>query len=259
MGKRGIESRAVTLEPGRHSIRNGLAIPRAYRPSLSSVEVRIAPDPAGVGSLAAATLARWLVDGGSLGLAGGSTPLATYAELLGQPVDWSSVLMWMSDERWVPSDHDESNTAMARTALVDHVGAELLEVPGVGVGEAAVAADSYAAMLIERVGASPDVVMLGIGDDGHTASLFPGTAALEERDSVFVANWVEAKDIWRLTATLPYLWAATHLAFVVTGEAKAAVLAEILGGGSELPAAMAAEGATEVTWFVDEAAASLLQ
>ncbi|MEE8331444.1 MAG: 6-phosphogluconolactonase [Acidimicrobiia bacterium] len=226
------------------------------------MEVRIAPDPARVGSLAAATIARWLADGGSLGLAGGSTPLATYAALLRQPVNWSSVLLWMSDERWVPSDHEDSNTAMARSALGDHVAAELLEIPGVGAGdgtEAATAAESYAATLSERVGASPDVIILGIGDDGHTASLFPGTAALEARDGVFVANWVGSKDTWRLTATLPYLWAATHLAFVVTGSAKAEVLAEIVGGGSPLPAATAADGAKDVTWFVDEAAASLLQ
>ncbi|MDH3731659.1 MAG: 6-phosphogluconolactonase [Acidimicrobiia bacterium] len=226
------------------------------------MEVRIAPDPDRVGDLAAATVARWLVDGGSLGLAGGQTPLATYRQLLTQPVDWDSALLWMTDERWVPADHEDSNTAMARQALADHVAAELLEVPEVGAGDgtaAAAAADSYATTLQDRIGTSPHVVLLGIGDDGHTASLFPGTTALSEMDKVFVANWVESKGTWRLTATLPYLWAATQMAFVVTGEAKAAVLAEIIGGGSDLPAAMAADGAQDVTWFLDEAAASLLQ
>lgn len=225
------------------------------------MEVRIAPDPAAVGSLAAATIARWLIDGGSLGLAGGTTPLATYRELLRHKVDWHEVVLWMSDERWVAPDHEDSNTGMARGALADHVAADLLEIPGLGLGdgaEAGLAAAAYAALLKERIGDSPHVVMLGIGDDGHTASLFPGTDALAERTSAFAATWVESKATWRLTTTFPYLWEARHLAFIVTGVAKAGVVADIIGGDSTLPAAIAADGATDVTWFLDDAAASLL-
>jgi 6-phosphogluconolactonase len=227
-------------------------------PSLGAVEVRIASDQHRVGSLAAATIARWLADGGSLGLAGGSTPRHAYQELLNQPVDWKGVTLWMSDERWVPLEHEHSNTAMAGAALADHVDAKLLEVPEVGEGDPATAAADYDAILGRSIGDAPDVVMLGIGSDGHTASLFPGTAALAERKRRFVANWVESMDAWRLSATVPYLWAASHLAFVVTGEAKAGVVAEIITGGSTLPAAIVAEGATEATWFLDERAASQL-
>lgn len=223
------------------------------------MEVRIASDPHRVGTLAAATIARWLVGGGSLGLAGGSTPRHAYQELLNQPVDWTGVTLWLSDERWVPLEHEHSNTAMAKTALADHVDATLLEVPEVGEGDPQTAAAHYDAMLGSGIGDSPDVVMLGIGSDGHTASLFPDTAALLERDQRFVANWVESMGSWRLTATVPFLGAASHLAFVVTGEAKADVVAAIIKGGSTLPAAVVAGLAGDVTWFLDEPAASCLE
>jgi 6-phosphogluconolactonase len=222
------------------------------------MEVRIASDQHRVGSLAAATIARWLAAGGSLGLAGGSTPRHAYQELLNQPVNWNGVKLWMSDERWVPLEHEHSNTAMAHSALADHVAAELLEVPEVGEGDPETAAAHYDATLGRSIGDAPDVVMLGIGSDGHTASLFPGTAALAEQVRRYVANWVESVDAWRLTATVPYLCAASHIAFVVTGDAKADVVAEIMKGGSSLPAAIVADGANDVTWFLDEGAASRL-
>jgi len=222
------------------------------------MDVRIAPDAAQVGALTAATIARWLREGGSLGLAGGSTPRHAYQELRGQAVDWQQVTLWMSDERWVPRDHEHSNAAMAAASLTDHVHAQLLEVPEAGIGDPAAAAAVYDSMLGEQVGDSPDVILLGLGGDGHTASLFPGTQALDERRRRFVANYVESMDAWRLTATLPYLWKAVHLGFVVTGDAKAGVVAEIIEGESTYPAAIAAYGAQDVTWFLDTGAAGRL-
>lgn len=222
------------------------------------MEIRIAPDPPATARLAAATLGRWLADGGTLGLAGGSTPRPTYDELRHQPVDWPRVTLWMTDERWVPPDHPDSNTAMARAHLADHVPARLLEVPDIGRGDPGAAAVAYDTVLGREIGERPDVVVLGVGDDGHTASLFPATAALSLDEGRYAANRVESIGSWRLTATIPYLQAARHLAFIVTGEAKAAVVAELTTGGSALPAAVVADGHPDVTWLLDEGAAGLL-
>ena len=95
-----------------------------------------------------------------------------------------------------------------------------------------------------------------MGDDGHTASLFPGTDALHESDTSYVANFVPDKG-WRLTATVPLLHSARHLVFLVTGAAKARVLAAVLGGET-FPATLVAAGAENTTWLIDEAAAAHL-
>jgi 6-phosphogluconolactonase len=197
----------------------------------------------------------------TLGLAGGGTPRATYARLVDREFDWSRLTVWLPDERWVPADHPDSNARMARESFIDSVGASMV-IPDFAIGEPAAAASAYLQTLdsvfVERNGgAAPDLVLLGIGDDGHTASLFPSTPALDEVDRGYVANWVTTKDTWRLTATYPLLWSARHVAFLVAGEAKAAVLAEILAG-ADYPAAQVAAGAADVTWLVDEAAASRL-
>jgi 6-phosphogluconolactonase len=105
----------------------------------------------------------------------------------------------------------------------------------------------------------PHIVLLGIGDDAHTASLFPGTDALDHDGNAYVANWVESKNVWRLTATIPMLHAADHLIFLVSGSEKAAALAEILEGELPVPAKMVADGANKVTWLIDEAAAMHLK
>ena len=222
------------------------------------MEARIATTAHELAALCAGTISRWLSDGGSLGLAGGGTPRATYEALRHQPVPWEQVTLWMTDERWVPTHHDDSNTAMASRALADHVAATLLEVPEVGEGDPATAAAHYDAILGDAVGGAPNVVLLGLGGDGHTASLFPGTDVLGATDGRYAATHVEALEAWRLTATMPYLQSATELAFIVTGEAKSSVVAQIFAGGSHYPAAAVAAGAGNVTWFLDAAAAAEL-
>ncbi|NND04629.1 MAG: 6-phosphogluconolactonase, partial [Acidimicrobiia bacterium] len=132
-----------------------------------------------------------------------------------------------------------------------------------GIGDPKAAAAAYETALgsafVDRgFGKAPDLVLLGIGGDGHTASLFPGTVALESLHVGYLANWVEAKDAWRLTATLPLLWSAGELIFIVIGEGKAQVVKEILEDGVPHPAQRAAENAVAATWFLDEAAASML-
>ena len=197
----------------------------------------------------------------SLGLAGGRTPAPTYRLLASSGIDWETVTLWLGDERWVSPEHHDSNTLLARSELGPAAAASLL-VPDVGLGRPEIAAAAYAALLagaFTRSGGVPGTVVLGLGADGHTASLFPETAALAVTDSLYVANHVSAIDEWRLTATLPLLTAARHAIFLVTGIAKAAVLAEILDGSARYPARLVAEGAAAVTWVLDAAAASRLK
>lgn len=225
----------------------------------------MAEDPADLASRTADLLAGELaaLEGpATLGLAGGSTPRATYRELGAAGLDWSDVTLWLGDERWVPADHPDANAAMARTTLADVVGAELL-APETGAGEPAAAAHAYELALSDRwVGRDgrrgPDVVLLGMGNDGHTASLFPDTAALDEHERWYTANWVDALGTWRLTATLPLLWAARHIVFLVAGEGKAEMLHRILDEGAPYPAQRVAAGSRKATWMLDSAAASRL-
>ncbi len=246
---------------------NPAATYRVERPSgsLQRMTVRQLPTPSDVARQCADYIANALrgFDGpATLGLAGGGTPAATYAELASRDVAWEDITMWLGDERWVAHHHPESNVGMVRGELVDRVHGQLL-APNHGIGDPATAAAAYeaaidAAFIDRGYGPAPDVVLLGMGDDGHTASLFPGTAALNDFGNRYVANWVEAKDSWRLTATLPLLWAAAEIIFIVTGEAKASILREILVDGTAYPAQQVAASARKVTWFLDAAEASEL-
>jgi 6-phosphogluconolactonase len=170
--------------------------------------------------------------------------------------------MWLGDERWVAHHHPESNVGMVRGELVDAVNGRML-APNHGIGDPAAAAAAYEVLLrsafIDRgFGPAPDVVLLGLGEDGHTASLFPGTAALDDFTNRYVANWIEAGAAWRLTATLPLLWSASELVFIVTGEAKADVVREIIVDGVPYPARQVVASARKVTWFLDAAAGAHL-
>jgi len=229
------------------------------------VIVRTLPTPEDVAREVAQHIESALVAIGgpaTLGLAGGGTPQATYAELTGRAIAWEDVTMWLGDERWVAHHHPESNVGMVRGCLVDRVNGQLL-APNHGIGDPAAAAAAYQTALqsafVDRgSGPAPDIVLLGIGDDGHTASLFPETSALENFSDSYVANWVEPMDAWRLTATLPLLWAAAELVFIVTGAAKSTVLREIIVDKIPHPAQRVAAGARQVTWYIDEAAGSEL-
>ena len=191
----------------------------------------------------------------TFGLAGGSTPVDTYRELRQRHLPWEQVTCWLPDERWVPPEDPASNALMASRELTDHVGARLI-APDTTLADPAESAAAYQHLLESELNRGPDVVLLGVGPDGHTASLFPGTKAVALPQPGYVANWVETLGTWRLTATTPLLHAASHVVFLAAGSAKASVLRSILVDEDPYPAQLVASGAEDVTWLLDAAAAA---
>jgi 6-phosphogluconolactonase len=226
------------------------------------MSVHIYPTADALASAAAAHIATAINDANrvlTIGLAGGGTPSAAYRRLAMADVNWANAAMWLGDERWVPHDHEESNTRMARVTLIDPVLGRLV-APDTAFGEPGAAAVDYSRTL-EGIffEGRPDLVLLGVGDDGHTASLFPNTAALHDDSDVYLANWVDDKKTWRLTASMTTLHSAREIVFLVQGEAKADILAQIIDQHRPYPAQQVAAGAENVRWLVDAAAAARLE
>lgn len=225
------------------------------------MELLIHDTPRDVATAASSRVAELITTSGddfTLGLAGGSTPRATYEILRDQPISWEKVDIWLSDERWVPHLHSRSNGAMAQEALIDHIEARFHRPTwdeGLTPADSAALYETRLRSMLE--GRPPDVIMLGIGDDGHTASLFPGTRALEQRDSWYVANHVPQLGEDRLTATFPLLWSAGLLLVVAVGTGKATALKTTFEG--DTPAGMLDNGDASVEWHVDREAASLVR
>ncbi|MDT5296334.1 MAG: 6-phosphogluconolactonase [Acidobacteriota bacterium] len=207
----------------------------------------------------------------SLALSGGSTPHRVYELLAGEEfrdrVDWPNVHVFFGDERTVPPDHAESNYRMANEALLSRVPVPAENVHRIeGVGDAAANASKYESEMRGLYGDAEwprlDLVMLGMGDDGHTASLFPGTAALEETRAWVVANWVEKFDAWRITLSAPAIDAARNILFLVTGAGKSERLREVLKGERDparLPSQLIEPRDGTLEWYVDRAAAAELE
>lgn len=207
-----------------------------------------------------------------LALAGGSTPEKAYARLAQADyrdrIDWTKILVFMGDERFVPADDPRSNFGMARRALLEHVpipAGNVFPVPTT-LPTPDEAAAAYAATIAEALGAPAngpapkfDLILLGLGDDGHTASLFPGMPALHEMGRWVVASppGVLPPPVDRVTFTYPVLNAALKVLFLVTGEKKAKMLREVLAGGpAEVhPAAGVRPTDGELVWLADEPAA----
>ncbi|MGI8650367.1 MAG: 6-phosphogluconolactonase [Rubrobacter sp.] len=207
-------------------------------------------------------------------LAGGSTPKATY-ELLARDyadsIEWSKVYVFFGDERTVGPDDDESNFKMANDALLLHVSpAAVYRMRG--ELDAALSAALYQEELEgffaddekeEKEGKGEvvfDLIQLGIGDDGHTASLFPNTVALDVTDRLVYANHVPQKETMRLTLTAPILNAARSVEFLVAGEGKAGALKEVLTTDADYhdyPSKMISPASGPV-WLLDAAAATKL-
>jgi 6-phosphogluconolactonase len=191
-----------------------------------------------------------LASGGrcSFALSGGKTVGPIYRTLAGMPLPWERVDFYFADERCVPPDHLESNYFLAEETLFHPAGVKLDQVRRMQ-GEREdrdAAARDYEALLPPTL----DVVLLGMGEDGHTASLFPGTAAVEERVRRVLAVVGPKPPPWRLTLTLPVLVGARKVLFAVAGEGKRDALRRVLAG-EELPAARV----TSAEWIVDRAAA----
>jgi 6-phosphogluconolactonase len=199
--------------------------------------------------------------------AGGSTPKATY-EILARDyadeLDWSKVHVFFGDERTVPPDHEDSNYRMAHEALLSYVPVGSVHRMR-GELQPAEAAAAYEEELREFFGASDeppslDLILLGIGEDGHTASLFPETSALEIHDRWVVANPVLKLETTRLTLTVPVINSARAVNFLVAGEGKAEALKQILEGDADAlqyPAKLVRPAGGPV-WIVDRAAARFL-
>src|SRR5882762_5681058 len=194
-------------------------------------------------------------------LSGGSTPRDTYLRLgtaLVSKVMWSRVQVLWADERCVPPDHAESNYRMARETLLDRVPVPAANVHRIhGEDDPAIAAAVYETTL--RALLRIDLVLLGLGEDGHTASLFPGSAAAHEQTRWVMAARANATSMWRITLTPAVINAATEVLFLVSGAAQAGILSRVLEGPrgpDELPAQAIAPSNGRVRWCVDAAAAA---
>ena len=207
-------------------------------------------------------------------LAGGSTPRRLY-ELLAEPplrdaVDWTRVEFFWGDERAVSPDHKESNYGMAAAALLARVrppAERVHRIQGERSDRDAAARDyeaEIARVFGTSAGAAPpafDLILLGMGPDGHTASLFPGTRALGERQRWVVSNPVEKLSTERITLTAPIINRAREIRVVTAGEEKAPALQAVLEGppdATRLPSQLLAPESGRLVWIVDKAAASQL-
>ena len=198
----------------------------------------------------------------------GSTPKATYEVLARDCVnelDWSRVHVYFGDERTVPPEHEDSNFRMAYETLLSHVPVGSVhrmrgELPP---DEAAAAYEEELRAFFGQVDVPRfDLILCGLGEDGHTLSLFPETAALDVTDRWVVANPVLKLGTTRLTLTIPVLNASRAVTFLVAGESKAEALKEVLEGDADpraYPAKLVRPERRDLTWMVDRAAARLLK
>lgn len=231
-----------------------------------SASIDTAPDREAM----ARRVAQWIVDlarnaGGrfAICLSGGSTPRRLY-ELLAEPpfrdgLPWDRIHWFWGDERFVPWDDKDSNYGMARAAMLARAPVPPENIHGVAFeGTPAEAARAYERLLQAYYGAETldparplfDVQLLGLGPDGHTASLIPGTSVLDERRR-WVAEVVHGRPEPRITLTYPALESSRHTAFLVTGADKRGALARVLAGDESLPAGrLRPQG--DLTWFLDK-------
>jgi 6-phosphogluconolactonase len=203
-------------------------------------------------------MSRAIAERGScaVGLAGGRTPQPVYRALAAESgIDWERVDVFFTDERAVPPDHPDSNYLMVRLALLSRAPIPAGRVHRMEAErpDREAAAREYERSLPRRL----DVLVLGMGPDGHTASLFPGSAALDERSRLVVPVVGAKAPAERLTITPPVIEAARKVAVLATGEDKAAMVARALEGPPE-PRAVPAQLARRGLWLLDEAAAARL-
>jgi 6-phosphogluconolactonase len=207
----------------------------------------------------------------SFALSGGSTPKAMFQILAEKPfadsLPWRSIYFFWGDERCVPPDHLESNYRMANETLLSKVPVpreNIFRVPAEDEDHERAAANYSETLQKFFADEWPrlDLVFLGMGADGHTASLFPGTAALKVNDRIAVANYVDKFQSWRITLTADTINRARNIIFLVAGEDKAPALKEVIRGPrnpEQYPSQLIESYHGALLWMVDEAAASLLK
>ena len=211
----------------------------------------------------------------SVALSGGSTPKSLYTLLAEDPsfrteVPWDKIHFFWGDERPVPSDHPESNYRMAKAAMLSKVPVSSENIHPIRAEnpDAQQVAEEYEETVRTcfrlRAGEFPrfDLVLLGMGPDGHTASLFPGTEALRERRRLVVANWVEKFHVHRITMTLPVLNQAAFVLFLVSGGEKAEILRQVLEEKEQkdpFPSQLIRPIHGRLLWLVDRDAGRFLE
>jgi len=212
-------------------------------------------------------------DGGrfTVALSGGSTPKAKFHALTEKPyadtVPWRSIYFFWGDERCVPPDHPDSNYRMANETLLSKVPVpreNIFRIPAEDEDHERAAASYSETLRKFFAGERPalDLVFLGMGADGHTASLFPGTAALQAGDRIAAPNYVEKFQSWRITLTASAINMARSVIFLVAGADKAPALKEVIEGprNPELyPSQLIEPSQGSLLWMIDEAAAKSLR
>src|SRR5205814_5542819 len=196
-----------------------------------------------------------------IALSGGNTPRPVYSEIarIGRDLPWERILITFGDERCVPPDDAQSNFRMAREALFLPASVPEKSIMRMrGEIDPAIAAQQYQDdidLLATQRGEQiyrHDLILLGLGDDGHTASLFPGTAALDETTRLVVANFVPKLNAWRLTFTYPLINHARHILFLVGASKSSQLIERVLAGDRQFPAARVNPAAGELTWIMGE-------
>ncbi len=239
-------------------------------------EIKVVPDAKAVAAEAAERVAiaaeRAIAERGafSIALSGGSTPKALYALLTAEPyrsrIDWSKVHVLFGDERAVPPDHKDSNYKMADEALLSKVPIPKGQVHRMKgeLGERAdEAAKEYGLMLKRDFPDGLDVVLLGMGGDGHTASIFPHTPAVAEKEHRVLGYFAENSSTgksWRITMTAPFINLAREILVLLAGADKAARLSEVLEGPEDparLPIQLIKPTSGKIVWIMDVAAAGM--
>lgn len=237
-------------------------------------ELQVYRDPAALARALAdffiATAGLSMAERGSfrVALSGGNTPRATY-ELLGREplrtaISWSDVFIYFGDERCVPPDDEQSNYHMVERAFLDKVPIPRGNVHRIhGEMDPGLAANDYGSLLRADFGNAPhfDLMMLGLGEDGHTASLFPGMPPDSDDQSLVRAVYSESQLMWRITMTPKLINMARAVVFAVEGPGKAQILADVFEGPLDpvkYPAQIVNPASGRLYWFVDELAAGML-
>ena len=199
----------------------------------------------------------------TVALSGGSTPKLMY-EVLAQSyrdrVKWGEVHFFWSDERHVPPDHPDSNYRMANEALLSHVHSNVHRIHSENPDAAAAAGDYEKTIIQVTKQTLPrlDLILLGLGTDGHTASIFPGSEVLHETKRLVAAPYVEKLQTYRITMTPPLLNNGAVVVFLVSGAEKAEIVREVLEGETKYPAQAVKPTQGQLIWMLDQPAAARL-